>query len=276
MPTDAPGWLARELGPGGLEFRTVSTPGRVQARAESEDDQGPRLVGYGSVFDQPVTIEGWWSSWDEEVAPGAWTRTIAEDDIRSCFNHDVNVLLGRNTVGSLALSEDDYGLAYTVDINEADPQAMGVHARVARGDVDGSSVFFRVDRQEITSPNKDNGLERAKRRILEGTLYETGPVVFPAFPQATVTARGANVVERVLAAAGVAQERRARLAHELLSDPDRVEVELRAMLSRRPELRDAVCNCPTPPTVAAARLALRARRAAALSAMTGLSVRNDR
>lgn len=237
-----PEGFTREQGPGGLEVRTVGTAtGEVRAEGDSE---APQLIGYGSVFDQRATIEGFFFEWDEEVAPGAWAKSISEGDIRSMFNHDEAWLLGRTKSGSLRLSEDKEGLLYEVDINPDDTNAMSVHAKVARGDVDGSSVWFRVIREEWTEPTDDNGLERPLRRITEASLFETGPVVFPAFEQTSVAARSMNVLDGVLRSAGVTKDgRRARLAADLLANPQHAEAELRRLLAQAPALRDAVCAC---------------------------------
>lgn len=228
----------RDTRPSGLEVRTGN---RVDTRAAK--NAGPGLVGYGAVFDTVTTI-GMFFQFDEEVAPGAWAKTIDEGDIRSMFNHDENWLLGRTSAGTLTLSEDDTGLRYDIDINQDDPQAMAVHARVARGDVTGSSVWFRVIREEWTEPTDGNGLERPKRRIVEAELFETGPVVFPAFETTEVGVRSLDVLDATLRSAGVRSDHdRARLTADLLADPTQAEAELRSLFAHAPELRDAVCSC---------------------------------
>jgi HK97 family phage prohead protease len=245
VPTrsDPPVDFAREVAAKGLETRVVPGAERVETRADDGDSQR-RIVGYGSVSEQTSTIEGLFSDWDEEVAAGAWKKTITESKrILSTFNHDVDRLLGSTSANTLRLSEDDSGLLYDVDINADDPNAMSVYAQVQRGDVAGSSVWFRVLRQEWTYPDESNGLERPKRRVLEARLFETGPVVMPAFPQTTASARA---VDAMLRAAGVGDDRRASLTSELLAaDADTIEAELRGILTARPELREAVCSCST-------------------------------
>lgn len=240
---DAPSGFDRELGPGGLEVRTLPAHG-MEARAAG-DDTRPLITGYGSVSERSTTIEGAFTDWDEMVAQGAWSATIKTGDIRSMFNHDTNQLLGRTKAGTLRLSEDDDGLFYEVDINPDDPMAMSVHAKVARGDVDGSSVWFRVVRQEWTYPTDENGLDRPLRKILEGQLFETGPVTFPAFEQTTSQARSLAPFDSVLRAAGIAKAgRRAQLAADLASGVD-LEAELRHLFASAPDLRSAVCSCET-------------------------------
>lgn len=240
--SNRPNGFEREQGPGGLEVRArAAATGELRADG---DDGAPLLVGYGSVFNQRATIGGFFSEWDEEVAPGAWAKSIAEGDIRSMFNHKAEKLLGRTKGGSLRLSEDDEGLLYEVDIDPDVSHAMDVYSMVKRGDVDGSSVWFRVIREEWTEPTDDNGLERSLRRITEAILFETGPVVFPAFEQTSVSARAMDVLDGVLRTAGVAKStKRARLASDLLANPALAEDELRSLLAQAPALRDAVCAC---------------------------------
>lgn len=227
----------RELGPGGLETRTI--PNTV-AEIRAGGDGPPIIEGLGSVYDQQTTIRGWFSEWDEEVAPGAWSKTIDGGDIRSMVNHDVNQLLGRTTSGSLTLEDRTDGLFYHIDVNRDDPQAMSAHAKVARGDIDGSSVWFSVIREEWTEPDETNSLERPVRRILEARLYEVGPVVFPAFPQTT---SGARSIDAVLRAAGVEKaSRRAEIGFDLITNPSEAETRIRELLDRNPGLRSNVCE----------------------------------
>lgn len=248
-----------EQGPGGLEAR-----GYVAETRAVGDDQ-PRIEGLGSVYGQTTRIGGFFFEWDEEVAEGAWKNTISRDgaDIRSMFNHDTNRLLGRTTAGTLRLEDRKAGLLYDVDINADDPNAMSVHAQVARGDVSGASVWFRVTSEQWEEPTDDNGLEVPKRTITEAELFEVGPVTMPAFEQTTAEAasfRGLGVTRASLqaigaglSAAGVSSESKlACRANSFLADPDSIEAELRTLFARRPELRESVCNHPGQHAAAAA------------------------
>lgn len=243
--TAPPDWFSREQGPGGLEVRTISADvvATAEVRASGGDDP-PGISGLGSPYGVTVTINGFFVDWDEEVAPGAWRRTISRDgaDIRSMHNHDTNLLLGRTTAETLRLWDDDEGLWYEVDINPDDPQAMSVFAKVGRRDVTGSSVWFRVVKDQWEEPTDDNDLERPKRTILEAELFEVGPVTFPAFTSTTVEAASMRALDETLVGFGVTTEsRRASLAAEMLSDPEAAARQIREFFRRRPEIRDAVC-----------------------------------
>lgn len=147
---------------------------------ERRDQSAPRIVGHASVFNQEVEIGRWWR---EKVAPGAFHRAVAEDDVRALFNHDANIVLGRNRAGTLKLSEDEIGLAY--DIIPPDTQAArDLLVSIERGDVSQSSFGFRV-RKEQWDETQDPPL----RTLLELELFDVSPVTFPAYPTTDVGLR---------------------------------------------------------------------------------------
>jgi len=168
--------------------------GRVEVRAASAADGGKsRIGGYGALFNSETVIGSWFR---EKIMPGAFAGVIGKDcDVRALFNHDANFILGRSTVGTLRLSEDDTGLQYEADVNAADPMAVGVAARIARGDVSGSSFSFRVKTEEWIYP--DEGSADLPLRIIHeyAELYDVGPVTFPAYEDTTSEARVRQVLE---------------------------------------------------------------------------------
>jgi HK97 family phage prohead protease len=213
------------------------------------------IGGIGSPYGQSARIEGWAEEWDEIVAMGAWRSAITRPDVDvvSTFNHDLNMLLARTSSGTLTLDDpDDKGLVYEATINPDDPNAVGVHARVARGDVSGSSVWFRDEKDQWEEPGEDNDLEIPVRTILRAELYETGPVVFPAFPQTTAETSAASfralgfngpaltALDDSLTAAGITRyASRAAYALRFLADPEK---DIRALFRQDPDLRGRVCD----------------------------------
>lgn len=154
-------------------------------------DGSKRIVGYASVFNRYSQDLG---GWVEMVAPGAFTKTVAEADIYGLFNHNVDLVLGRNRSGTMGLAEDVTGLAYDIALNGDDGDAANVAAKVQRGDVTGSSFSFRALDVEWSLTDQEIPL-----RILRTVrLYDVGPVTFPAY-LATQEA-GAAVALRSLAA----------------------------------------------------------------------------
>jgi len=157
---------------------------KVEVRAAS--DAAPSMIsGYAAVYNQMSVVL--YGMFREIILPGAFTETIASDDIRSLWNHNADMVLGRNRNGTLRLREDDTGLFMEVD--PPDTQAgRDAIVSVARGDVNQQSFMFDVQ------PEGDDWFEDAEgviiRRLSRLRLYEVSPVTFPAYPQTSAEARG--------------------------------------------------------------------------------------
>lgn len=136
-------------------------------------DDGMTIVGHASVFDNPYELWGF----NEQVARGAFAKTIAEADVRALWNHDPNVVLGRNKSGTLRLSEDDTGLRYEIDLPETQA-ARDLFTLIQRGDVSQSSFAFEVVREEWLNENDERALPL--RVLKELKLYDVSPVTYPA------------------------------------------------------------------------------------------------
>jgi hypothetical protein len=160
-----------------MERRALTEP--VQFRA-AED--GPKVAGYAAVFNVETDIGGMFR---EKIAPGAFAKAI-KGDVRSLFDHNTALILGRTKSGTLRLSEDERGLRYEVDL--PDTQAgRDLRESMGRGDIDGSSFAFRVLKQSW-----DESRDTPLRTIEEVELYEVGPVTFPQYPEAEVGLRSLN------------------------------------------------------------------------------------
>jgi hypothetical protein len=169
-----------------LEYRFLPLDG-AEVRADSEQRT---LEGYAAVFNTEAII---WGLWREEVSPGAYSKTLQENDIRALWNHDTNIVLGRNKAGTLRLAEDKKGLRAEID-PPANEWGRPVVDAVQRGDVTGMSIAFRVIKEEWYNPPKDSK-ELPKRTIKEAKLYEVSPVTFPAFEQTSICARSVALVK---------------------------------------------------------------------------------
>ena len=142
------------------------------------------LEGYFVVFDQPY-IMGEWG--EEIVARGAFDGCDMSD-VRALIDHRPELVLGRSTADTLTLSIDDTGLFASIRVNSRDTDAVNLHARVQRGDVNQASFGF--DEGEVTYTDLSDG--RVRRTINQvSKLYEVSVCTFPAYEQTYVSARSA-------------------------------------------------------------------------------------
>ena len=149
------------------------TPGVIEAR----DDAGLTIAGHASVFDAPYDLWGF----REQVARGAFKKSLKEGDVAALWNHDANVVLGRNKSGTLRLSEDDRGLHYEVDLPDTQA-ARDLYTLIKRGDVYQSSFAFEVIKDEWDQSDRESPL----RTLREVRLYDVSPVTYPASPATDV------------------------------------------------------------------------------------------
>jgi uncharacterized protein len=125
----------------------------------------------------------------EEVAPGAFAKSLVKNDIRALFNHDSGMVLGRAGNKTLELRSDEKGLYGKVEINRNDPEAMGVYARIQRGDINACSFGFFPVKEDYETRSDGS----TKFIIREADLFEVSAVTFPAYPQTEIAARQKDV-----------------------------------------------------------------------------------
>lgn len=149
----------------------------------TREEQGNEkyIEGYFAVFNQETEL---WSGTYEKIAPGAFDNSIKNNDIRCLFNHDSGFVLGRMQAGTLELRTDTHGLWGRVKINENDPQALAVYARVQRGDITGCSFGFWPEKEEYEEKNGE-----FHWTVLEANTEEVSVCTFPAYPQTEIQAR---------------------------------------------------------------------------------------
>lgn len=185
----------------GKEQRSFALTG-VEVRAA--DGAALMIVGHAAVFNARSEDLG---GFREKIAPGAFTRTIATDDIHAVWNHDERIVLGRKKSGTLRLAEDEQGLAIENDAPDTQYVRDVVIAPIKRGDVDQMSFMFQTIEDAWNVVDGEN-----VRTLLEVKLFEVSPVTFPAYPQTDVSARSlltaVGLDLRAVAGALVRAERR--------------------------------------------------------------------
>lgn len=181
--------------PDGIERRSFPL---LNLRQKNDTGEAPKLVGYAAVFNQETVLiprDAMWAGSPEVrevIEPGAFTKTIAEGDIRAVWNHNTDIVLGRTRNKTLKLWEDANGLG-----NEIEPPATAlvrdmVFSPIDRGDVDQMSIGFWIIRED--EEKRDNGAILVFR-IKEVKLMEVSPVAIPAYPQTSISARSMERIE---------------------------------------------------------------------------------
>ena len=155
-----------------------SIPTKFETR---EDGDNPTIEGYFAVFNSNYEIAPGMS---ESIAPGAFSRTLA-NDVRALINHDTTLVLGRTKANTLELREDSHGLWGKISINPNDRDAMNLYERVKRGDVDQCSFGF--DLKEQDTEIRDDGAVHWTIKDLD--LFEVSCCTFPAYEQTNISAR---------------------------------------------------------------------------------------
>lgn len=158
-----------------------------EVRAE-KDERGQLITGRPIVFGQRTDI-GWY---DEIIEKGALDATDLKD-VRLLVNHNVDMIpLARsrnNTAKStMQLTVDENGLnimAYLDTENNAD--ARSLYSAVDRGDIDGMSFMFTVEKDSWDDPDSDH----PTRHLLSiRRVFEVSAVTFPAYSKTSIQARG--------------------------------------------------------------------------------------
>lgn len=191
----------------------------VLFRAEPSAD-GLTLDGYAAVFNTETTIDSWEGTFREQIAPGAFKRTLGQRTPVLQFDHGQHPLIGSLPIGVIrSIEEDSHGLHVRARLSDnwlVEP----VRDAIRDGAITGMSFRFRVISDKWSGPKNDQ-----LRTITEVALYEVGPVVFPAYEATSV---------------GV----RSRAALDALQDPE-VRAEIARILASGTDLRSlAVVDAP--------------------------------
>lgn len=147
-----------------------------------EEDDKLIFVGHASVFDRLSEDLG---GFRERIQRGAFRKVLdANPDVRFLFNHDANHVMARTKAGTMELREDPKGLRVYAELAPT-TMAKDLRILVKRGDVDGMSFAFSVDKDVWA--DEDGELTRTIVSFRE--LFDVGPVVYPAYQQTDASMR---------------------------------------------------------------------------------------
>ena len=146
--------------------------------------EGRTLSGVAAPYGSEAKI----ADFRETIAPGAFTRTLAENrDILCLADHDPARVLGRTKSGTLQLREDERGLRFELQVPDTST-GRDLRALAERGDLGGVSMGFIATRDSW-----DGDL----RTLHEVELHEVSIVqAHAAYPTTTVSLRSRNATGR--------------------------------------------------------------------------------
>lgn len=165
---------------------------------------GLTFEGYGAVFNTPTRIDSWEGTFDEQIAPGAFKKSIRENTPKFQFDHGHHPLIGSIPIGRITDTHEDTSGLY-VEARLSDNWLVEpIRDAIAEGSVDGMSFRFSVVREEwrdqagkVVKPEevgdilwKDvEGRGPLMRTLKELKVAEVGPVVWPAYETTSASVR---------------------------------------------------------------------------------------
>jgi HK97 family phage prohead protease len=161
------------------------TPCQIELRSAKSGSGPGSLVGYAAVFNSlSVDMGGWF----EKLLPGAFDGVMRDPqrDCRALFNHRDELILGRESAGTLKLLLEQGGMRFEVDLPDTQT-GRDVATSVKRGDITGCSFSFRLATDGAEWDFDGASPLRSVKDILE--LYDVGPVTHPAYKATSVDAR---------------------------------------------------------------------------------------
>jgi len=160
----------------------------VEMRENNDGEFTYSFSGYASVFDKPYGVRDSKGTYTETIKPGAFKKTLQEqDDVRFLINHD-GIPLARSSSGTLKLEEDEYGLFVQADLDPSNPKVAEVASAMKRGDLNEMSFAFAAIRDDFSGEKRD---------VQEVRLFDVSVVTYPANSYAGATLRGLDISENL-------------------------------------------------------------------------------
>lgn len=150
---------------------------------------GRSLEGYAAVFGQTSRIADLHGDFDEEIMPGAFTRSLNKRKPVLQWEHGKDPRVGHVPIGAISdIAEDSKGLHVRARLFDNDVVRPLQQAMAAKA-VTGMSFRFMVAQGgDVWKPGHTRG-GVDHRAVLDADVPEVSPVVFPAYDQTTVSLR---------------------------------------------------------------------------------------
>ncbi|MDC8450812.1 MAG: HK97 family phage prohead protease [Nitrospira sp.] len=187
-----------------LEIRKASGSVVLGEPADGTKHSGPRLVGYGAVYNSKSLDLG---GFVEVIQPGAFRDSLRTREVRALYAHDDHALLGRTRNGTLELREDAKGLRFSLRLPNT-TLGRDIAALVGDGTLSQMSFGFSVAKDGDAWTRERGQMVRVLKKV---NLSELSIVATPAYEETSVSLREA-VAALDSAIAQALADRRRRLA----------------------------------------------------------------
>lgn len=160
---------------------TTSTDGQTQQpQPDDQSQQGKTISGYAIVWNLPSKDLG---GFTEIVAPTALDN-VDLSDVLMLNNHDYTQVLASVKAGTLALTPDDKGLAFTAQLPNTS-FANDVYEEIQSGNIDSCSFGFEVnDGSDTWAKDDDGNITRTINQVK--SLFDVSVVAVPAYTDTNV------------------------------------------------------------------------------------------
>jgi HK97 family phage prohead protease len=200
-----------ELGSNMSDERMLLRSVPFEIRASDDEGDGLTLDGYAAVFASPTRINSWEGVFDEQIARGAFKKSLSERTPVLQFDHGRHPMVGSIPLGSFdRLKEDEHGLDVSARLHD-NWLIQPVRDAIKSKAIPGMSFRFEVVKDEwrdsagklvkpddvqrrLWSSDPADETSILKRTLREVRLFELGPVVFPAYQDTSVSVRSQELV----------------------------------------------------------------------------------
>lgn len=124
----------------------VRAKAKIEVREADVQDGQILFDGYASVTGHSYEMWDFFGPYDEQVAPGAFAKTLgaADLDVPLVLAHDSLRRVARTTNGTLDLTEDDHGLHTVGRLDATDHDVAYILPKLRSGLIDEMSFKFRI------------------------------------------------------------------------------------------------------------------------------------
>lgn len=155
----------------------------MEVRTDEKEDGAMILKGMPIVYDEATRINDRSGSFNEIIKRGALSG-VNLNDTHLFYNHDTKKVPLARAPKTMQLRDTEKGLELIAELPNT-PEAKSVYTAVERGDLDGMSFAFTLDKDGSQYDVKSNTRTISKfNKILECSI-----VPYPAYQSTSIEAR---------------------------------------------------------------------------------------